>query len=402
MAYLFEPTRIGNMELKNRIIRSATHEGMSDENGFPGKALFQLYERLARGGASLIITGYAFVSRDGKCHLFRMQGIDRDEHIPAYQKLTDHAHTHGAKIAMQIAHCGRQTTSEAAGTQPIAPSPVKDKSLFTVPREMTEEDIERVIEAFAQAARRVKASGFDAVQLHAAHGYLLNQFLSPYTNRRKDRWGGSVENRMRIISGIYTRCRAAVGDAFPLLIKINAYDTMKHGLRLEESAVMARMMSEMGFDGIEVSCGIHEDNFSTCRGDAPIDAILDDWDIYKRKNPIYRFIMRQFGERIVGPAPFIEAYNLEAAKAIKAAVRCPVFLVGGNIVPENIERIIEQGDVDYISLSRPLIADSGFPGKIRSGNMEVSRCVRCNLCVAYSTTQPLRCYHGKRLSLPAS
>jgi 2,4-dienoyl-CoA reductase-like NADH-dependent reductase (Old Yellow Enzyme family) len=402
MAYLFEATRIKNMELKNRIIRSATHEGMSDENGFPEKALFQLYERIAKGGAALIITGYAYVSRDGKSHLYRMQGIDRDDHIPAYKELVNHVHKNGAAIAMQIAHCGRQTTREAIGTQPIAPSPVKDKSLFTTPREMDEQDIERIIEAFAQAARRVKASGFDAVQIHAAHGYLLNQFLSPYTNRRTDRWGGSIENRMRIVAEIYQRCRKQVGPDFPILIKINAYDTMKKGLRPDESVIMAKMIGDMGFDGIEVSCGIFEDNFSTIRGDAPFDAILDDWDIYRRKNALFRFFMRRFGEKIVKPAPFVEAYNLEAAKAIRAAVTCPVFLVGGMVVPDTIEQIIERSDVDYISLSRALIADANFPNKIRGGSPEASRCVRCNLCMAYSTRRSLRCYHGKRLNLPAS
>jgi 2,4-dienoyl-CoA reductase-like NADH-dependent reductase (Old Yellow Enzyme family) len=402
MAYLFEATRIKNLELKNRVIRSATHEGMSDENGFPQTPLVQLYERIAKGGAGLIITGYAYVSRDGMSHLFRMQGIDRDEHIPAYRELVNHVHAQGAPIAMQIAHCGRQTTREAAGVQPIAPSAVRDRSLFTTPREMTEQDIERVIEAFGQAARRVKASGFDAVQVHAAHGYLLNQFMSPYTNRRTDRWGGPIENRMRIIAEIYKRCRREVGNEFPILIKINAYDTMKNGLRLEESVVMARMISDTGFDGIEVSCGIMEDNFSTVRGDAPLDAILDDWDIYRRKNPLYRFIMRRFGERIVKPARFVEAYNLEAAKAIKEAVAIPVFLVGGNIVPSTIEQIIERGEVDYISLSRALIADANFPNKIRTGSTDASRCIRCNLCMAYSTKRPLRCYHGKRLTLPAS
>jgi len=387
------------MELKNRIIRSATHEGMSDENGFPEKALFQLYERIAKGGTALIITGYAYVSRDGKSHLYRMQGIDLDDHIPAYKELVNHVHNQGAKIAMQIAHCGRQTTREAVGTQPMAPSPVKDKSLFSTPREMTEQDIESVIDAFAQAARRVKASGFDAVQIHAAHGYLLNQFLSPYTNRRTDRWGGSIENRMRIVTEIYQRCRKQTGDDFPILIKLNAYDTMKNGLRLEESVTMAKMISEMGFDGIEVSCGIMEDNFSTIRGDAPLDAILDDWDIYRRKNPLYRFVMRRFGENIIKPALFVEAYNLEAAKAIKSVVKSPVFLVGGNIVPDTIEKLIERGDVDYVSLSRALIADANFPGKIRNGGTDASRCIRCNLCMAYSTKRPLRCYHGKRLSV---
>jgi len=398
MAYLFEATRIKGLELKNRIIRSATHEGLSDENGFPGKELFQLYERIAKGGASLIMTGYAYVARDGKCHLYRMQGIDRDDHIPAYQELVNHVHNYGARVAMQIAHCGRQTTREAIGTQPIAPSPIKDKSLFSAPREMTEQDIARIIEAFAQAARRVKAGGFDAVQIHAAHGYLLNQFLSPYTNRRTDRWGGSIENRMRIVTEIYQRCRKQVGNDFPILIKINAYDTMKNGLRLDESITMARMISEMGFDGIEVSCGIFEDNFSSVRGDAPLDTILDDWDIYRRKNPLYRFVMRRFGERIVKPLPFSEAYNLEAAKAIKCAVTIPVFLVGGMVVPATMEQIIERGDVDYISLSRALVADANFPNKIRNGSNEPSRCVHCNLCMGYLTKRPLRCYHGKRMN----
>ncbi len=398
MPNLFDATRIKTLELKNRIVRSATHEGMSDENGFPQEALFRLYERIARGGTALIITGYAFVRRDGNSNLFRMQGIDRDGHIPAYRELVDHVHNHGAKIAMQIAHSGRQTTRQAAGTQPMGPSPVKDRALFTTPRPMSARDIQDIIEAFAQAARRVKAAGFDAVQLHAAHGYLLNQFLSPYTNRRTDGWGGPIENRMRIVAEIYRRTRHLVGADFPILIKINAYDTKKNGLRLEEGVIMARMMSEMGFDGIEISCGIFEDNFSTIRGDAPLDAIVDDWDIYQKKNALYRFAMRRFGRKIINPLPFSEAYNLQAAKAVKAVVKVPVFLVGGMTVPSTIQQTIEQADADYISFSRAIIADAGFPDKIRNGCTEPSRCIHCNLCMAYSTRRPLRCYHGKRLN----
>ena len=190
MPVLFEKTNIKGMELKNRIVRSATHEGMADDKGFPADSLFELYERLARGGVALIHTGYAAVSEDGKSHLLGMLCIHSDEYIPRYRELVTHVHKHGAKIAMQIAHCGRQTTEEAIGSQPLAPSSVKDRSLLVTPREMTEEDIERIIEDFGQAARRVKESGFDALQIHGAHGYLVNQFLSPYTNRRKDRWGG--------------------------------------------------------------------------------------------------------------------------------------------------------------------------------------------------------------------
>ena len=401
MPDLFDATRIKSLELKNRIVRSATHEGMSDENGFPQPALLKLYERLARGGAGLIVTGYARVSRDGNSNLLGMQAIDRDDHIPAYRELVERVHACGARIAMQIAHCGRQTTRQAAGARPMAPSAVKDHALLITPRPMTGPDIERIIDAFAQAARRVKAAGFDAVQLHAAHGYLLNQFLSPYTNRRTDQWGGSIENRMRIIREIYQRCRDLVGEDYPILIKINAYDTRKKGLRLEESVIMARMMSDMGFDGIEVSCGIFEDNFSTIRGDAPLDVIVDDWDIYQRKNAFYRWTMKHLGSRIIKPLPFSEAYNREAAKTIKAAVAVPVFLVGGLNNPPTMALAIEQGHADYISLSRALIADSGFPNKIAAGSTEPSRCIHCNLCMAYATRRPLRCYHGKRLNSAA-
>jgi len=188
MSVLFEKTKISSMELKNRLVRSATYESMADREGFPTEDLPKLYERLVKGGVGLIITGMAYVARDGKVD--RMNGIDSDKHIPEYRKLTDLVHQNGSKIAMQINHTGRQTTRKAIGTQPMAPSAVKDKSSFTTPREMTEGDIERVIEAFATAAKRVKDSGFDAVQIHGAHGYLINQFLNPHTNRRKDKWGG--------------------------------------------------------------------------------------------------------------------------------------------------------------------------------------------------------------------
>ena len=222
MPILFEKTNINGMALKNRFVRSATHEGMADKNGFPTQDLFNLYERLAKGGVGLIITGNAFVSHDGRSHSFGMQGIDSNEHIPKYRELVDHVHQNGAKIAMQIVHSGRQTAKEIIGMIPLGPSPVKDRALFVMPQEMTDEDIKRIIEAFAQACRRVRESGFDAVQLHGAHGYLINQFLCPHTNRRKDQWGGSIENRMRFVQELYYRCRQQVGEDYPILIKISA------------------------------------------------------------------------------------------------------------------------------------------------------------------------------------
>jgi 2,4-dienoyl-CoA reductase-like NADH-dependent reductase (Old Yellow Enzyme family) len=395
MSVLFETTSIKGMKLENRLVRSATHEGMADGNGFPTPSLFSLYERLARGGVGLIVTGYASVCPDGKSPFLNMLSMDSDEYIPKYRELVEQVHRSGTRIAMQIAHCGRQTTEQAIGTQPIAPSAVKENSMFVIPREMTEDDIERVIEAFAQSARRVKESGFDAVQIHGAHGYLVNQFLSPYTNRRRDRWGGSIENRMRFVSEIYHRSRKLIGEDYPLLIKINATDNMRKGLRLEESAVMAEMMSGMGFDGIEVSCGIAEDGLSQLRGDVPIEVFLKELEVYRRKNPLYRFIMRRFGKSIVKPPPLTHAYNREAARAIRRRVGVPVFLVGGITDPAAMEEIVKSGDADYISLCRALIADPAFPKKIREGSNEPSRCIHCNLCVGYMATEPLRCYNGR-------
>ncbi|MBS3907320.1 MAG: NADH:flavin oxidoreductase [Syntrophaceae bacterium] len=385
------------MELKNRLVRSATYEGMADRNGFPTQDLFRLYERLAKGGVGLIITGFAFVTPDGKSPFLGMQGIHTDDHISRYRELVRSVHESGARIAMQIAHCGRQTTHEAIGTKPMGPSAVFEKSLFVKPREMTEEDIERIIEAFVQAARRVKEAGFDAMQIHAAHGYLINQFLCPHTNIRRDRWGGSLENRMRFVREIYKRCRKQVGDDFPILIKINGTDNMKDALKIQESAVMAQMMGEMGFDGIEVSCGIMEDGFSMLRGNVPIEALLSEWPMYRSKGLLFRFIMKCFGRKIIKPPPMIQSYNRESAQIIKNRVKVPVFLVGGITDTASMEEIIEKGDADYISLCRALIADPAFSEKIRSGSREPSRCIHCNLCGAYLISRPLKCYYGKKI-----
>jgi 2,4-dienoyl-CoA reductase-like NADH-dependent reductase (Old Yellow Enzyme family) len=402
MPGLFETTRIKSMELKNRLVRSATVERMGDDKGLPTQDLFRLYERLAKGGVGLIITGMTYVSPDGRTFPKGATGIDRDETIAAWRALTDYVHKlgTGVKLAMQIAHGGRQTTRAATGTQPMAPSPVKDASSFVTPREMTEDDIERTIEAFAQAARRAKEAGFDAVQLHGGHGYLVNEFLNPYTNRRTDRWGGSLENRMRFVSEIYSRCRKLVGDAYPILIKISAYDHMikkgKKGIELAEAVLTAERLSAMGIDGIEVSCGIAEDGMSTLRGKLPMDVLIEDLGMFK-KSALMRFVMRHFGDRIMKTEPFTEDYNRAAARAIKERVKVPVFAVGGIIRPQTMEDIITSHDADYISLCRSLIFSPIFPKKIHEGSRDPSGCIHCNHCIFYLTFSPLRCYNGKRI-----
>lgn len=394
MSVLFEKSEIKNMELENRLVRSATHEGMADENGFPTENLFKLYDRLAKGGVGLIITGYSYVNKMGKTDA--MMGIDTDEHVLKYRELVSHVHQNGAKIAMQINHCGRQTTKDMTGTQTIAPSAVKDNMFLDKPRAMTEQEIERVIDDFGKASKRVMDSNFDAVQIHGAHGYLINEFLCPHTNRRKDRWGGSIENRMRIVKEIYKSCREQVGNDYPILIKISAYDNMKKGLKQEEGIIMAEMMADMGFDGIEVSCGIGEDGSSTIRGDFHVDVALEKLPMYKKQNVLFKFVMRHFGEKIVKPVPFTQSYNREAAREIKRKVNIPIFLVGGMTDPSIMEDVIEKEDADYISLSRALINNPNFPSKIREGSKEPSKCLHCNLCVFNLLAAPLRCYYGNK------
>jgi len=351
------------MELKNRLVRSATHEGRSDENGYPTEALFKYYEKLAKGGVGMLITGYAYISPDGISAAFGMQGISSDGHIPKYRELVEVGHRYGTAMVMQIAHCGLYS----AVPQPLAPSAVVNKFTGVVAEEMTEEDIERVIEAFAQASRRVKESGFDGVQIHAAHGFLINQFTSPYTNKRTDRWGGSLENRMRFLNEVYKRCRAQVGEDYPLLAKISAWDKTAEGIKPEEGVVMAQMMAEMGFDGIEVSCGILEDVGSVA-----------------------------YGHGTYGTDP-PQAYNREVAKAIKSKVKVPVFVVGGITDPAVMEDIVTNGDADYLSMSRGLVADPNFPKRLEEGNLKPAVCIHCNLCYGYILTEPLRCYQGKKL-----
>jgi 2,4-dienoyl-CoA reductase-like NADH-dependent reductase (Old Yellow Enzyme family) len=398
MSVLFETTRIKSMELKNRLVRSATVERMGDDNGFPTRDLFALYERLAKGGVGLIITGMTYVSADGKTFAGGITGIDTDATVGPWRALADHVHGlgTGAKLAMQIAHGGRQTTRAAAGVQPMAPSAVTDGSSFVTPRQMTEEDIERTIEAFARAALRVRESGFDAVQIHGGHGYLVNEFLNPHTNRRTDRWGGSLENRMRFVSEIYSRSRGLVGDDFPILIKMSAYDKMKKGITLEEGVETAERLAAMGFDGIEVSCGIAEDGMSTLRGKLPTDVLIDDLGMF-RKNALMRFAVRHFGDRLMKTLPFTEDYNRTAARLIKQKVSVPVFAVGGIIRPAVMEDIVAAGDADYVSLCRSLIFSPVFPRKIQEGSREPSGCIHCNHCLFYLALGPLRCYNGKRI-----
>ncbi len=348
MPTLFETTSIKHMKLRNRMVRSATWEGMCDPNGRPTTQLADYYATLARGGVGLIVSGYTFVSPEGK-QLPGKMGIHTDDFAPDHRRLTQAVHSAGGAVAVQLVHAGGQANPEHAGRQPLAPSAVKVIQFPAEPAELTTSEIKAVITAFGQAAARAKAWGFDAVQLHGAHGYLINQFLSPLTNRRTDEYGGGIENRCRFLMAVYREVRRTVGDDYPVMIKLNAEDNLEGGLDRKDGLRAARELDAAGIDAIEVSTG------------TPASGKI---------GPAREKIN----------APEKEAYNLDPARGIKAQVTCPVMVVGGFRSYEVAQKAVNLDNMDYIAMARPLIREPDLPNRWLGGDRTPAKCISCNKC----------------------
>lgn len=342
--------KIGSIEIKNRILRSATAERVGDKEGRPSPELKDIYGELARGGTGLIITGFTYIHPSGRTSIDQ-SGIYSDDLIPSWKEIV-----RGIKrvdptcmLIMQIVHGGRQVSTECV-KDPISPSPVHDSSTGITPREMTEEEIVHIIECFGEAARRAAEAGFDGVEIHGAHGFLVSQFLSPYTNRRNDRWGGSPENRRRFLLEIIRAIRKRTGEDFPVLLKMNGCDFIDGGLEIEEAREIAISAFQEGIDAIEVSGGIYE---SRERGAA-------------RKH-----IVREESE----------GYFVYLASAIKQAVDIPVITVGGFRSLRVIDSVLLDKKADAVSLSRPLIREPDLIKKFSNGK-ERADCISCNKCLS--------------------
>ncbi len=393
---VFEQTSLAGIKLKNRIIRSATHEGMAGEKGFPTEKLKSLYVRLAKGDAGAIITGNAIIQADGKSSLFAVTMIDDDNSIPAYREITDAVHQYETPIIMQIAHCGRQTRSKSTGLQTVAPSALRDAYYSEdVPKELSENEIDEIIGNFVAAILRTKQAGFDGVQLHLAHGYLLSEFLSSYSNRRKDRWGGSTENKYRIIDEIFKRARETAGD-YPILVKLNAYDGRKSGMKIEEAVRIAQMLEKSGCAAIEVSCGVVEDGLYTMRGEKlPADAAMKYNFKYKNLPEFVKAIAKPVIKKFMKQPKPVLKYNLDAAIHIKKGVNIPVIVVGGINNINDINDMIVNSNMDFVSMCRPFIIEPDIVGKFQKGTQAKSKCIMCNYCMIIAEEQPLKCYYGK-------
>jgi 2,4-dienoyl-CoA reductase-like NADH-dependent reductase (Old Yellow Enzyme family) len=363
MSILFEPLKIGRLELKNRFVRSATGDGGADEKGFVTDQQVKLFSDLAEGEVGLIIVGITYVHPTGK-GTTPQNSIVTDDYIPGLRRVTDAVHRLGGKIAIQLHHAGRIARFLAPGLVPLGPSYFEGDPYFDGKyKTMTVDQIREIASAFGEGARRAKEAGFDAVQLHGAHGFLLSQFLSPFTNRRQDEWGGSPENRLRFHHALYDAVRKQVGPDFPVLIKIGVEDTFPEGMQLKEGVEAAITMAGWGFDALEISCGV--------RG--------------------LGYEQSEFRQNVDRPDQ--EAYYRTWCREIKKRVKVPVIMVGGMRSFELMDELVQKGDYcDSISMCRPFIREPKIISRWQSGDQGKAKCISCNLCLEERRKQqPMRC-----------
>ncbi len=337
---------IGTLELKNRLIKAPTCTRLSGRDGSVTPRLLRHYRELALGGSGLIIVEYAYIdheaSRADACQL----GVADNDYIPGLALLAQTIQENGAKAALQIEHCGLQ---KSLGTPPIkAPSVVPLEELMTiggsVPQELTFQEIQHIIESFGDAAMRAKRAGFDLVEIHGGHGYLITQFLSPRTNKRTDCYGGSFENRMGFLLQVVRNVRSKIGPDFPISVRLSGTEYEPDGVEIEETMEVAVALENLGVNVIHVS-GAN----------------------------------RHTGVHLTTPMYLSLAHNVWAAEAIKKKVGIPVIASGSITSPQLAEEILESNKADFIALGRPLLADPFFPKKAQSGRMEeIAPCIRCN------------------------
>lgn len=343
---VFEKINLGGIEVNNRIVRSATAELMGDSNGFVTDRLLDMYSDLSDGNIGLIITGLTEVVEGTAT--YKLMKIHDDAYIEGLKKLTDLVHSKGSKIVVQLVHHGSQISGRPKYV-PYSPSGIEDEGSRIKSREVTKEEIKKIVEDFGDGALRAKKTGFDGVQIHGAHGYFFSRFLTPYYNRRQDEYGGSIENRVRIVLEAYENIRKKCGEDFPVFIKINACDFLeKDGLTFEDSKKAMMMFSEAGFDAIEVSGGIKIGKYTAVRT-----------GIKSRDD---------------------EAYHKEYAENIAKEINTPVIVVGGFRNLDTIKEVIKNTEVEAVAMSRPFIIEPKLITRWQEGDIDKSQCISCNKC----------------------
>jgi 2,4-dienoyl-CoA reductase-like NADH-dependent reductase (Old Yellow Enzyme family) len=348
MSRLFEATIINKIKLSNRFVRSATYEGLANEDGSCTNRLTEKIAELADRSVGLIITSHTFVSPEGRARPLQL-GIYKDAMISGLREMTEAVHRKKSRIILQLSHGGAQADPKISGLEALGPSTF-EKADRTVSEEMSIADIFRIVESFGDAALRARQAGFDGIQIHAGHGYLLSEFLSPHFNKRNDAYGSSLENRTRFLLEVFDKIRARAGKDFAVLVKLNSEDFLENGLQMDEMVSVSQMLEAKGIDAIEIS------------GGTPLSG---------KKIPSREGILKTEEE---------EVYYRKAASQFKKMVKVPLILVGGIRSFGVAERLVDEGLADYIALSRPLIREPHLVSRWQSGDLSKATCISCNLC----------------------
>jgi len=334
--------KIGLVELKNRFIMPAMGSHHGEEDGSVGDELIAYYAARAKGGFGLLITEFTTISPEGKALPGQLANYS-DDCVPGFKRLTAAIHTQGSKIFMQLQHSGRQTTSHFTGLQPVAPSPVPCPVNMELPRELTVAEIQEIVEKLGDGALRAQTAGFDGVEIHGAHGYLPAQFMSSYSNKRIDEYGGNLMGKVRFSVELIQNIKQKCGQEFPIIFRISGDERVESGRKLDETVLIAKLLEEAGADAIHVSTGVYASM-----------------------------------QYMVAPANVPQGFNLDAAQAVKQAVHIPVIAVGRITDPLMAEDVIASGIADFVALGRACLADPEFPNKVKAGRAdEISPCVGC-------------------------
>ncbi len=384
MSELFTPYQLGPVTLRNRVIRSAAFESMGENYG-PSQQLKDYHVSVARGGVGMTTVAYAAVCRSGLS--FRKQLWLRPEIVPGLRDLTDAVHKEGAAVGIQIGHCGNMTHFTTAGQIPIGASTGFNLYAYTPVRGMRKSEIVQVAKDFGRAVHTASEAGFDSVEMHAGHGYLISQFLSPYTNRRRDEYGGSLDNRMRFMRMCLEEVmEAAAQRRMAVLVKHNMYDGFPSGIQIPESIEIARTIESYKVDGIVLSAGfVSKAPMAVMRGLIPLYTMsyYSPWWL--------RYFIRLCGPYMIKQFPFEECYFLEDAKKFRAALKGPLVYVGGLVSRQGIDRALDAG-FDLVQMARALVNDPAFVNKLREGDASTrSACDHRNYCIARMYSVDMKC-----------
>ena len=371
---IFSSGELEALKLRNRIIRAGCFEGMC-RNGEVTEQLIEHHRRVAEGGVAMTTVAYCSVSFDGRA--FEHEMWMRPELVPNLKRLTDAVHKAGASISIQLGHCGYFANKKVIKRKPLGASRKYNLFQQSFCKAMGLSEIEDKINDFATAAHLAIQAGFDAVEIHAGHGYLLSQFMSPYTNKRKDKYGGSLANRMRFPAMVIQRVRGVVGPDFPILVKMNIRDGMKGGLEPDEAIEAAKIFESAGASALIPSAGFTSKTpFYMLRGNLPVNEMVKN-----RKDLITKIGLQLFGRLMVQEYKFEKMFLLDGAEKIKNAVKIPVIYIGGAVSKYDMNKAIADG-FEFIQIGRATIRNPNFLNDLKNGLIEESDCDHCNRCVA--------------------